>query len=432
VPPVDHPLLAEPLRDTLGVVVFQDQVLEVAMAFAGFRAGEAEGLRRAMSRRRSEAAIRAYEEKFIEGAMERGAARDVAERVWTQIVGFSGFGFPKAHSAAFGLLAYQSTWLRVHYHPEFLCGLLNEQPMGFYPPDALVHEAQRRGVEVLPPCVVRSDAECRVEGGAVRMGLGYVTGVKEAEVRAMVIERGRGWRSLGDLAGRSGASAETLGRLAWAGACDALVEDLEPAARRRRALWMLGVAVPGVQVGEGTQLALPLDPHEGPELRALSAWERMLADYGSTGVTLREHPLELMRPGLPDDLRTSRELERHPHGRRVRVAGLVIARQRPATAKGVTFMLLEDEHGTINLIVSPPVYDRYRLAVRSEPLVLAAGRLEAREGTINIVVDRIERLDRPDLPPAKVTHIEPRRVWSSDAGELSAVLPAAHSFGRRG
>jgi error-prone DNA polymerase len=204
-----------------------------------------------------------------------------------------------------------------------------------------------------------------------------------------------------------------------------------PAARRRRALWILGVAVPGIQVGEGTQLALPLDPQEGPELRALSAWERMLADYGSTGVTLREHPLELMRPALPADLRTSAELERHPHGRRVRVAGLVIARQRPATAKGVTFMLLEDEHGTINLIVSPPVHERYRLAVRSEPLVLASGRLESREGTINIIVDYIERLDRPDLPPAKVTHIEPRRVWSSDAGELSAVLPAAHSWGRR-
>jgi error-prone DNA polymerase len=419
------------LRDTLGTIVFQDQVLEVAMAFAGFTAGEAEGLRRAMSRRRSEAAIRAYEEKFVAGAEERGAAREVAERIWTQIVGFSGFGFPKAHSAAFGLLAYQSTWLRVHYHPEFLCSLLNEQPMGFYPPDALVHEAQRCGVEIRPPCVVTSHAECRVEEGAVRMGLGYVTGVKEAEVRAMVAERGAGWRSLGDLAGRSGASAETLGRLAWAGACDALV-DGEPSARRRRALWMLGVAVPGTEVPEGTQLALPLDPHEGPDLRALSAWERMLADYGSTGVTLREHPLELMRPGLPGDLSTSTELETHPNGRRVRVAGLVIARQRPATAKGVTFMLLEDELGTINLIISPPVHDRFRLAVRSEPLVLASGRLERREGTANVIVDKIERLDRPDLPPAKVTHIEPRRVWSSDAGELSAVLPTAHSFGRRG
>ncbi len=163
--PYAHPSLEPVLRDTLGTIVFQDQVLEVAMAFAGFTAGEAEGLRRAMSRRRSEAAIRAYEEKFIEGAERRGAAREVAEGVWTQIVGFSGFGFPKAHSAAFGLLAYQSTWLRVHYHPEFLCALLNEQPMGFYPPDALVHEAQRCGVEVLPPCVARSDAECRVEDG---------------------------------------------------------------------------------------------------------------------------------------------------------------------------------------------------------------------------------------------------------------------------
>ncbi|HMJ95453.1 MAG TPA: OB-fold nucleic acid binding domain-containing protein, partial [Thermoleophilaceae bacterium] len=397
----------------------------------GFSAGEAEGLRRAMSRRRSEAAIRAYEEKFLAGAAERGASSETATTVWNQIVGFSGFGFPKAHSAAFGLLAYQSTWLRVHYHPEFLCALLNEQPMGFYPPDALVHEAQRRGVEVRPPCVARSGAECMVEEGAVRIGLGYVTGVKEAEVRAMAAERGGGWRSLGDLAGRSGASAETLGRLAWAGACDALV-DGDERGRRRRALWMLGVAVPGTQVPEGTQLSLPLEPQEGPDLRALSAWERMLADYGSTGVTLREHPLELMRPALPADLSTSTDLENDPHGRRVRVAGLVIARQRPATAKGVTFMLLEDELGTINLIVSPPVHDRFRLAVRSEPLVLASGRLERREGTANVIVDRIERLDRPDLPNAQVKHIEPRRVWSSDAGELSAVVPKAHSFGRRG
>ena len=173
----------------------------------------------------------------------------------------------------------------------------------------------------------------------------------------------------------------------------------------------------------------------------MSAWERMLADYGSTGVTLREHPLELMRPGLPADLRTSAELEFGQHGRRVRLAGLVIARQRPATAKGVTFMLLEDELGTINLIVPPPIHERFRLAVRAEPLVLAAGRLEQRDGTTNVLVDHIERLERPDLPVAKVKHIEPRRVWSSEAGEglpgaeeadLRAVVPAGHSFGRRG
>ena len=441
--PYEHPSLEPVLRDTLGTIVFQDQVLEVAMEFAGFSPGEAEGLRRAMSRKRSEAAIRAYEEKFLAGAAERGAPRATAEHVWTQIVGFSGFGFPKAHSAAFGLLAYQSTWLRVHYGSEFLCALLNEQPMGFYPPDSLVHEAQRRGVEVLPPCVVRSAAHCLTENGGVRIGLGYVNGVRAAEVRALVAERdgGGGWRSLGDLAGRSGASAETLGRLAWAGACDALVEGPE-VGRRRQALWLLGVAMPGVAVPEGTQLALPLDSHAGPALRALTAWERMLADYGSTGVTLREHPMELLRPALPADLRTSDQLEHHPHGRRVRVAGLVVARQRPATAKGVTFMLLEDEHGTVNLIVPPPIHERFRLAVRAEPLVLAMGRLESREGTINVLVDRIERLERPDMPSAKVKHIEPRRTWSGEAGEglpgaeeesdLRAVAPAAHSFGRRG
>jgi len=450
--PYEHPSLEPVLQDTLGAIVFQDQVLEVAMAFAGFGAGEAEGLRRAMSRKRSEAAIRAYEEKFVEGAVERGASRESAERVWMQIFGFSGFGFPKAHSAAFGLLAYQSTWLRVHYHPEFLCSLLNEQPMGFYPPDSLVHEAQRMGVEVLAPCVVRSHAGCRVEAvpdgghGAVRLGLGYVNGVREQEIRALVAEReeGGGWRSLGDLAARSGAFAETLERLAWAGACDALAEG-PVEGRRRQALWQLGVAVPGVPVGPvargagrgafGTQLALPLEPHAGPELRALSAWERMLADYGSTGVTLHEHPLELMRPGLPVDLRTSVELEQERHGRRVRVAGLVVARQRPATANGVTFMLLEDEHGTINLIVPPPIHERFRLAVRAEPLVLASGRLERHEGTTNVLVDRIERLERPDLPSAEVRHIEPRRAWSTETQEeadLRAVAPAGHSFGRRG
>src|SRR5919107_2325997 len=330
--PYEHPSLEPALRDTLGAIVFQDQVIEVAMAFAGFSPGEAEGLRRAMSRKRSDAAIRAYEQKFIGGAVERGVGRETAERVWSQIVGFSGFGFPKAHSAAFGLLAYQSTWLRVHYHPEFLCSLLNEQPMGFYPPDSLVHEAQRVGVEVLPPSVARSGPACRVEdkgepcapgqagrlgNGAVRLGLGYVNGVKEAEIRALAAERDQGgpWRSLGDLAARSGASAETLGKLAWAGACDALAEG-PVEGRRRQALWQLGVAVPGVPVGEATQLALPLEPHAGPELRALSAWERMLADYGSTGVTLREHPMELMRPDLPADLSTSEDLERHPSGRR--------------------------------------------------------------------------------------------------------------------
>jgi error-prone DNA polymerase len=208
-----------------------------------------------------------------------------------------------------------------------------------------------------------------------------------------------------------------------------LVED-----GRRQALWLLGMAVPGTPVAEGTQLALPLEPHDAPDLRALGAWERMLADYGSTGVTLREHPLELLRPALGEGFASSADLERGRHGSPVRVAGLVVARQRPATANGMTFMLLEDEHGTINLIVTPPVHDRFRVAVRAEPLVGADGRLERREGTVNVVVDRIWRLERPDLPKAELRHIEPRRVWSTeeDEADLRAVAPAAHNFGRRG
>ena len=439
--PYDHPSLEPVLSDTLGAIVFQDQVIEVAMAFAGFSPGEAEGLRRAMSRNRSVAAMRSYEVKFVEGAMRRGASLEVARRVYAQIVGFSGFGFPKAHSAAFGLLAYQSTWLRVHYGAEFLCALLNEQPMGFYPPDSLVHEAQRRGIAVLPPCVLRSDAECSVERHegalAVRIGLGYVTGVAGDDVREVVEERERSgpFRGIAELAGRCGAQRDALERLAWAGACDALVEG-----GRRQALWLLGVSAPGVTVRGGTQLALPVEPGESPELRELSPWERLIADYGSTKVTLHEHPMELMRPQLAPDLVTSRDLERLRHGTRVKTAGMVTARQRPATAKGVTFLLLEDEHGSINVIVAPPVYEAHRLTVRAEPMVVVEGRLERRDGVTNLVATAVRRLERPDLPVGEVRHIEPRRAWSTDGeawgaereADLRAVAPAAHSFGRRG
>src|SRR5437588_10026843 len=185
--PYEHPSLEPVLRETLGPIIFQDQVLEVAIAFAGFTPGEAEGLRRAMSRKRSEAAIEAHHKRFVTGAKRLHGVDDAtAERVFSMVQGFSGFGFPKAHGSAFGLLAYQSTWLRVHYSPEFLCSLLNEQPMGFYPPDALVHEAQRRGIEVLPPDVNESETECGMGEGSVRIGLGYVRGAREQEVKELV------------------------------------------------------------------------------------------------------------------------------------------------------------------------------------------------------------------------------------------------------
>jgi len=448
--PYDHPSLEPVLRETLGAIVFQEQVIEVAMALAGFSSGEAEGLRRAMSRKRSEAALRAYHERFVAGARRQGASAEVAEKVFQQILGFSGFGFPKAHSAAFGLLAYQSAWLRVHYGPEFLSSLLNEQPMGFYPPDALVHEAQRRGIEVLGPDVNRSAVECRVEAGglAVRVGLGYVKGVKEEEMKALADEREHGgdYADLADLASRSGAGRDGLERLAWAGALDELA-----CSTRRPALWRLGTAAGGRRIAAGTQLSLPLEPPRAPELPGLGRWETVVADYGATGMTLGDHPMALLRGELDADVLLGADLGAAEDGSVVEVAGLVVARQRPATARGVVFMLLEDESGTINLVLPPPVFERFRGVVRASPLVRAKGRLERRQGAINVVVSSIAALQRPDLPLAEVRHIEPpvaretgkeepevarldelREARERAVAELRAVAPAAHSFGRRG
>jgi error-prone DNA polymerase len=385
-----------------------------------------------MSRKRSEEAMKAHRERFVGGAIERGVDRAVAERVYSQIHGFSGFGFPKSHAAAFGLLAYQSTWLRVHYGPEFLCSLLNEQPMGFYPPDALVHEAQRRGIEVRPPDVNASAVPCRVEAGgsgpAVRIGLGYVKGMAESDAEAVVGERERGgaYRDLGDLASRSGAGRDGLERLAWAGACG----DLGGGDRRRTPLWRLGVARGS---GDG-QLALPLPIPDAPALAEQTPWERVTADYGAFGIALDEHPLELLRGGLPAGTVTCEALARIRDGSDLIVAGLLVARQRPATTKGVMFLLIEDETGVANVIVVPPVYERHRLTVRTASLVTVAGRLERREGVVNVVASAVRRIERPDAPLARVHPIEPdpRRETGREIGDLDAVLPVAHSFGRRG
>jgi error-prone DNA polymerase len=381
--PYEHPALEPVLSETLGTIIFQDQVMQVAEAFSGYTPGEADGLRRAMSRKRSHEILDRHRERFVDGAVRHsGADRETAERVWKMVEGFAGFGFPKAHSAAFGLLAYQSTWLRVHYGPEFLCALLNEQPMGFYAPDSLVREAKQRGIAVRGLDVNASAAQCTVQDGAVRIGLGYIKDVAEAEVRALVAERERGgpFRSLGELAARSGAGRRTLEQLAWSGACDGLAADAAPGSLRgvdrRAALWQLGLATPGERMSS-TQLALPFELPGAPGLRPLGRWQRLIADYSTSGLTVGEHALEILRPRLTVPLlATSAQLPRMPSGYEVAVAGLVIARQRPGTANGTMFLLFEDEFGTVNLIVPKAVYDRHRQLARAEPLLLARGRLE--------------------------------------------------------
>jgi error-prone DNA polymerase len=419
VPPVDHPLLAEPLRETLGVIVFQDQVLEVAIALAGFSVGEAEGLRRAMSRKRSEAALEAYRGRFVTGARAKGVDEETAHGVYDKLVAFSGFGFPKSHAAAFGLLGYQSAWLRHHYPAEFLCALLNAQPMGFYPPSSLVRDAQRRGVEVLGPDVNLSDAPCVIEDRAVRIGLAHLNSIGEDEAKALVAERESNGRFRGviDLAQRAPLDQASLETLVLSGACDCFQEP------RRALLWQLGLvprtqSVPGSR-GEERQLALPLEPTaQTPDLPEPTLWERMLADYRQTNLSVGIHPLELLRPHLPDGVLSSRELAECPGNRPVVVAGMAVARQRPATAKGVVFMLLEDEYGQMNLIVPPSVYERFRAIVRGEPLILARGTFERIDRNQNVVVRELETLS----PLA-------RRV--SGVAGVGAALPDAHHFGHR-
>jgi error-prone DNA polymerase len=433
--PVPHESLREPLASTLGVVVFQDQVLDVAIALAGYTIGEAEGLRRAMSRKRSREALEAHRVRFVDGAVAKGVSADVADGVFDTLVGFSGFGFPKAHAAAFGLLAYQSAWLRHHYPAEFLCGLLNEQPMGFYPPASLVRDAQRRGVEVRPPDVNLSQARCSLEATvpgtvpegdcppcppwAVRVGLAYVSSVGEDDAEALEAEREANgpYRTVGDLARRAPVSRDALEALVRGGACDGL------GARRRDLLWELGLAtrprsVEGTR-GEAKQLTLALDPTaETPVLPDLTRWERMLADYRETGLSVGAHPLALLRPHLPPGTLSSPELHEARHGSSVAYAGLAVARQRPATAKGVVFMLLEDEHDQVNLIVPKEVYERHRAIVRGEPIVLVRGRYERVERNRNILVRELESLSALA-----------RRVAATP--DLVAALPRAHHFGHR-
>jgi error-prone DNA polymerase len=418
-PPYDHPLLADVLRETLGVVVFQEQVLEVSMALAGFTPGQAEALRRAMSRKRSREAMMRLAVEFQEGARARGVDDATIQTVFTKLVGFSNFGFPKAHSAAFAVLAYQSAWLRQRYPAQFLASLLNAQPMGFYPPASLVRDAQRRGVRVLPPCVANSDATCAIEGETVRIGLAYIRGVQRDAAQRLVDERACDgpFTDLADLAARSTLRREQLSQLVRSGACDVFGEP------RRRLLWQLAtISRPATQRTSGsTQLALPIPPSEAPELGEPGRFERVVTDYETMGLSVGWHLVALVRPHLPAGTLTAVDLRTAKNGTRLWVAGMVVARQRPATANGIVFLLLEDETGMINVIVKPDLYETNRALVRADPLLAVWGKLERKGRNINVVAERIERVAPP---PAKEIEHEPEITRAREA------VPSGQNFGR--
>jgi error-prone DNA polymerase len=394
----DHPCLEPALGETLGVILYQEQVIQVAMALAGFTAGQADSLRRAMSRKRSREAINKLKQQFIEGALSQEVTGQVAETVFAKIAGFAEFGFPKAHAAAFALLAYQTAWLRQYYPAEFLCALFNAQPMGFYAPHVLVNDGKRHGIEVLTPHINLSDADCTIEAGAVRIGLRYIRGLSVDSAKEIEAQRKKNgdFRSLFDFLERTRVKQTAVENLVACGAFDCF--GLE----RRELLWQLGLLYrPEGRNAAERQLSLPFPTvQDMAPLRPMTAWDRMRADYLIIGMSPHYHPMSFLRLRLHEGIVTSRLLQSADDGAQVKTAGLVVCRQQPGTAKGFVFLVLEDEFGLTNVVIKPDMHERFRQLVRQEPFLVVSGVWQHRDGVTNLVARSLRALSVGGLAPA--------------------------------
>jgi len=390
-----HPLLEPILRRTLGVPLFQEQLLKMAMVVAGFTGGQAEELRRAMGFKRSEQRMAQIERQLRAGMREREIGDAAADEIIRSITSFALYGFPESHSASFALLVYASAYLKVHFPEEFLAALLNHQPMGFYHPATLITDAQRHGVLVLPVSARASVWECGVgahargrAGRAVRLGLRYVRGLRASAGRRLVEAREeRPFSSLEDFFRRVPLDAGEARTLAEVGALAGF------GLQRRAALWQAEAAHkdPGTLYAELDQPGA--EPGAESPLAEMDARERMRADFTGTSVTLGPHPLAFARKALAAaGVVAAAGLARLRHGQRVEVAGVVIARQRPENAGGVLFMSLEDETGICNIIVWPPVFEQDRLGWAAAPQVRVRGRLQHQQGVIHVIADAVAPL----------------------------------------
>jgi error-prone DNA polymerase len=391
-----YPPLEPVLAKTLGVPLFQEQIMRLAVVAAGFTPGEADELRRVMTHRRSHERIAAMRARLLAGMAERGIAAQDAEIIFNQLLGFAGYGFPESHSASFALLVYASAWLKRHHPAAFTCALLNSQPMGFYAPHTLVEDAKRHGVEVRGVDVAASGWESALEGAvpgapaapgeapALRLGLHAIRGLPRTVGEGILAARADApFSSMGDLVRRAGLSRAWLVRLAEANALGALAPD------RRSAVWR-SLALEG---DGGDLFAGVAPPEPDAELAAASAAQEISADFATTGLSARAHPMAVVRPTIASGrVRTARELARLPDRAPVEVAGLVIVRQRPGTAKGIVFVSLEDETGIANLVVTPDVYERCRPVVRGAPFLLARGRVERSGEVVNVKVESVAPL----------------------------------------
>ena len=379
---VPHPNLEPILRRTLGVPLFQEQLLRMAMATAGFTGGEAEELRRAFGFKRRKQAMDEVEKKLRAGMAEQGIAGEAAEAIIRSITAFALYGFPESHAASFALLAYASTYLKAHHPAAFYAALLNNQPMGFYHPATIVRDAQRHGQVIHPADVNCSGWLCTIEpDGAVRLGLRYVRGLREEIGKRIEEERRRQpFASVAELVKRAGLHRDELGQLARVGA----LASLEP--ERRAALWEAERA----GRPRGPLYEELADPPERSPLRAMTPEESLVADYEGTGLSLGPHPVQFHRARL-SAMKVARaaDLAKIRHGAWVRVAGAVIVRQRPGTAKGFVFLNLEDESGLTNVIVRPALFHRHRLALVNEPFLFVEGTLQHQDNVVSVRAERL-------------------------------------------
>ncbi|MGB5257599.1 MAG: error-prone DNA polymerase [Woeseiaceae bacterium] len=373
------------LQRTLGVPIFQEQVMQLAVVAAGFTPGEADQLRRAMAAWKRRGGLGGFEQKLIAGMRERGYKEEFARQIFRQIEGFGEYGFPESHSASFALLVYVSSWLKCHEPAAFTCALLNSQPMGFYSASQLVQDVQRHAVQVRPVDINHSQWDCSLEAdetgeAALRLGLRMVKGLSEAAGRRVVAERGSGvYTKAQQLLERAGLDQRELGVLATSGALRPLAGD------RHRARWAVS----------GIEKPMPLFPsmdrfEAAPLLRKPTEGQTIVADYQSTGLTLERHPVCLLRQHLDRyEYRSARSLPDLDNGRKINVAGLVITKQRPGTASGVTFVTLEDETGQINVVVWKQVAEQYRAALLNARLLGISGELQIEGKVIHVIANRL-------------------------------------------
>src|SRR6202521_1201778 len=393
-----HPSLETVLGRTLGVPLFQEQLLRMAMITANFTGGEAEELRRAMGFKRSEARMKPIEEKLRAGMTRNGILGETQEQIIQSITSFALYGFPESHAASFALIAYASAYLKCHYLAAFTAALLNNQPMGFYHPSTIVKDAQRHGLKMLPMDVTRSDWKCTLEPSAishqpsVRLGLKYAHGLREPAGQALVRERSLApFVSIQDLARRvPELRKDELRTLAEIGALNAVaskVRDIQ--LHRRDALWQVERAVrwSGALLDE-----LPEIDGESP-LAAMTDEERLVADFRATGLTVGPHPMQYRRAEMKRmGIYRASDLAHLPNGRRLRIGGCVIARQRPGTAKGMMFLSLEDETGIANAIVAPDLLQKNRVLLISERFLMIEGILQNQDNVIHIRAEKVAPL----------------------------------------